>query len=267
MPIEVRHYTDPSCEWSWAVEPQLRRLSWEFGDEIAFRPTMVGLARTLQPADHAGRLAGWLEATARSGMPCDPRLWTQNPISSTYPVCIAVLAAAEQGLDAANRYLRRAREALLCERAKLDHLDALIALAGPAGLDQARFEIDLRSNAITEAFGADLERSRALDSGPEPLPVLVFAGSGGTSRELRGPRVYEEYLDAAIAAGAKPRDPGPAEPLAAIARFGRCATRELEELSGRPRTVVEAELWSLAREWRLKPVPVLTGTLWEMPVS
>jgi hypothetical protein len=27
--------------------------------------------------------------------------------------------------------------------------------------------------------------------------------------------------------------------------------------------VVEAELWSLAREWKLKPVEALTGTLWE----
>jgi putative protein-disulfide isomerase len=265
MPIEVRHYTDPSCEWSWAAEPQLRRLSWEFGDELAIRPTMVGLARTLEPADHSERLASWLEAAARSGMPCDPRLWTQNPISSTYPVCIAVLAAAEQGLDSANRYLRRAREALLCERGKLDHPDALIALAGPAGLDQARFVIDLRSNAITEEFSADLERSRALDGGPEPRPVLVFTGADGESRELRGPRAYEDYRDAAVAAGARPGDPGPAEPLPAIARFGRCATRELEELSGRPRTVVEAELWSLARDWRLKPVPALTGTLWELP--
>jgi hypothetical protein len=27
--------------------------------------------------------------------------------------------------------------------------------------------------------------------------------------------------------------------------------------------VVEAELWALAREWRLKATTVLTGTLWE----
>ena len=46
-------------------------------------------------------------------------------------------------------------------------------------------------------------------------------------------------------------------------RFGRAATREVEALTGRPRPIVEAELWSLAREWRLRPVAVLTGTLWE----
>jgi hypothetical protein len=48
-----------------------------------------------------------------------------------------------------------------------------------------------------------------------------------------------------------------------IERLGRSATREIEEVTGRPRVVVEAELWALAREWRLKPVTALTGTLWE----
>jgi hypothetical protein len=28
--------------------------------------------------------------------------------------------------------------------------------------------------------------------------------------------------------------------------------------------VVEAELWELAREWKLKPIGALTGTLWEL---
>jgi len=35
-------------------------------------------------------------------------------------------------------------------------------------------------------------------------------------------------------------------------------------LTGKPRPIVEAELWTLAREWRLRPVEALTGTLWEL---
>ena len=48
-------------------------------------------------------------------------------------------------------------------------------------------------------------------------------------------------------------------------RFGRVATREVEALTGRPRPIVEAELWSLAREWRLRPVAVLTGRCGSAP--
>ena len=56
----------------------------------------------------------------------------------------------------------------------------------------------------------------------------------------------------------------PAEPVEAIERFGRCATRELEELTGKPRPVLEAELWARARDWELRSVEVAGGTMWEL---
>jgi hypothetical protein len=34
MTVQVRYYTDPACPWSWAAEPALRRLMWEFEDEL-----------------------------------------------------------------------------------------------------------------------------------------------------------------------------------------------------------------------------------------
>jgi putative protein-disulfide isomerase len=266
MTIELRIYTDPACEWSWAAEPRLRRLLWEFRDELRPRLVMAGLARTLEPPDHQRRLAGWLEAAAEGGMPCDPRLWMENPISSTYPACQAVIAAREQGPAAAERYLRRLREGLFCERKRLDHAAALIAEASPAGIDRERFEVDLSSHAITEAFGADLDEVRSV---AEPLPLVLpsfaFLGADGARHEVRGLQPYEAYREAALAGGAATQGAPPLEPMAVIERFGRCATREVEELSDRPRPVVEAELWALAREWKLKPVPVMTGTLWELP--
>jgi predicted DsbA family dithiol-disulfide isomerase len=280
MAVELRYYTDPACEWSWASEPKLRRLMWEFGEGLRPRWVMGGLARTLEPADHADHLEGWLDVAAQSGMPLDPRIWVQNPISSTYPACQAVRAACEQGPEAGYRYLRRLREGLFCDQRKLDHAAALLAEAGPAGIDRQRFEIDLRSHAITEAFGADLDEVRdppaeaiaagqvkELPGGGARLsfPSAVFVSPSGDRHGVYGFQPYEAYREAALAAGASPATDGRPEPLQAIAHFGRCATREIEELTGRPRPVVEAELWALAREWRLRAVPVLTGTLWEAP--
>jgi putative protein-disulfide isomerase len=291
MPVELRYYTDPACSWSWGTEPKLRRLQWEFGDGLRVRFVMGGLARRydseyrdpdagIGPGGDvfADLTAHWLDATARSGMPCDPRLWTLNPISSTYPACQAVTAAAEQGDVAAYRYLRRLREGLLCERRKLDHVEALVGEAGAAGLDPERFRVDLTSNAITEALGADLEEARALAEEARPdggaregemgervsLPSIVFSGDEGQRHAVWGVASYEAYRQAAMAAGAQPVIERPAEVREAIERFGRCATREIEELTQRPRPVVEAELWSLARDWRLKSIPVLIGTLWEL---
>jgi putative protein-disulfide isomerase len=204
--ISVRYYTDPACSWSWGTEPKLRRLIWEFGDELRITWVMGGLARQYGP-DYRDQEAGigsgadcftdlmahWLDVDAATGMPIDARIWSQNPISSTYPACQAVKAAAEQGADPAYRYLRRLREGLMIERKKLDHLEALVGEAGPAELDVERFRIDLSSHAITEAFP----------------PTST-----------------------------------------------RCETH-------RPRPVLEAELWGLARDWKLRPVAILGGTIWE----
>jgi hypothetical protein len=73
----------------------------------------------------------------------------------------------------------------------------------------------------------------------------------------------EKLRAAALAAGAKLVNEAALEPLDAIKRFGRCATKELEVLSRRPLPVLEAELWTLARDWKLRPVDALIGELWE----
>jgi putative protein-disulfide isomerase len=278
MPVEVRYYTDPACSWSWASEPKLRRLMWEFGEETRFTWVMGGLARSYETEEYWDLITEWLDVAAESGMPVDARLWSQNPIASTYPACQAVKAAVEQGPDAGYRYLRRLREGLMTERKKLDHVEALVGEAGPAGLDVERFRIDLNSNAITEAFAADLDAARnpppeARDRGKTgeteghervTFPSALFRGDDGAERGVWGWSPYDSYREAAIAAGAQPAHELSSDPTEPLRRFGRCATAELEELTGKPAPVLQAELWSLAREWRLKPVPVLGGTFWEL---
>jgi Thioredoxin len=252
---------------------------WEFGAGLRFSWVMGGLARRYGPDDHARLVMEWLDAAAETGMPIDPRVWRRAPISSTYPACQAVKAAAEQGERAAYAYLRRLREALMVEGRKLDHSEALVGEAASAGLDLERFRIDLSSHASTEAFGADLDEVRDVPDEARvvggvaesergrriSLPSAVFVGEDGSRHGVWGRRPYAAHRKAALAAGAEPVNDAPLEPLDALERFGRCATRELEELSGRPSPVVEAELWAAAREWRLRPLPALTGTLWELP--
>ena len=263
---------------------------WEFDGELEFVWVMGGLAREYGPGyrDYEGRIgsgadcftdlgAQWLDVAAETGMPFDPRTWVQNPIRSTYPACMAVKAAAEQGSEAGYRFLRRLREGLMAERRRLDHADAFVAEAAPAGLDVERFRIDLGSHAITELFAADLDEVRdvpeeAREQGKTgetegrervSFPSAVFIGPDGERHGVWGRQPYAAYREAAVAAGAKAVNEGPLEPLDALERFGRLATAEAMELSGRPRPPVEAELWALASEWKLRAVEVLTGTIWE----
>ena len=271
MPLRARCYTDPACSASWAAEPKRRALIVEFGNDLAFTYVMGGLERDYED-DHSDASAGlkagriyetlveqWLDQAADSRMPMDPRIWSEGPIRSTYPACMAVKAAAEQGPEAADRYLRAVREGLMCLRRKLDSTEPLVEVAREAGLDVRRFRVDLQSNAIVEAFGADLEETR---SDGAPLPWIRFDGPAGTAR-VPGGSPYEEWRAAALAAGAAPsEDPRP-DPPAALRRFGRMATVEVEAVCDLSNQAAETELWRLAGEGRARPLRVLTGVLWD----
>lgn len=276
MAVRVRCITDPACVWSWASEPGLRALMVEFGDELEWTFVMGGLAREL-PADRLG--PQWLDASAESGMPTDPRVWHEGPMASTYPACMAVRAAAMQSDDGGGRYLRALREGITCLRRKLDTTEALVEEARAVALDVERFRIDLASHATVEAFGADLEEARdvpepvraagkvrcSAPAGDErmPFPTLRFQGEDGEPRWLCGFRGVEVLREAALTAGARPSgEPRPGV-LDALGRFGRMAAPEVAAACDLPSLRAEAELAQLALEWRVRPLPVLAGRLWE----
>ncbi|HEY2600129.1 MAG TPA: DsbA family protein [Thermoleophilaceae bacterium] len=283
MAVRVQYFTDPSCAWSWSAEPTLRRLMVEFGNSLSWTYVMGGLARDFTASKDGGEkayrwlLTHWLDVSEQGGMPIDARLWSEAPIASSYPACMAMKAAAEQSDDGGYRYLRALREGLLCFRRKLDNAEALVEEARGAGLDAQRFRIDLGSHAIVEAFGADLELARdipddarerggvAKAAGPERVtfPTFAFHAEDGSVRRVYGIRPYEEYREAALAAGAEPSGDDPPGALDAVRRFGRMAAREVEEVCDLPPTRAHAELWGLASDLRLKPIKVLTGHLWE----
>ena len=226
----------------------------EFGDDLSITYVMGGLARRFEHP--AAMIVPWLDAGERSRMPVDPRLWAEAPLSSSYPACMAVKAAAEQGPDAAGRYLRALREGLFCFRRKLDGVEALVEEARGAGLDATRFRVDLESNAIVEAFGADLEETRSHEAA---LPFLTL-----DSQVIPGAAPYAEWRAAALAAGGTPVGQPPPAVLDAVARFGRTASIEVETICELAGPVAELSLWQLAAEWRIRPLRVLTGVLWEV---
>jgi putative protein-disulfide isomerase len=250
----------------------------EFEEELDITYVMGGLAREFE--DHAQLAMNWLEHSAESGMPVDPRIWSDGAPRSSYPACIAVKAAFEQGADAGVRYLRALREGFMCTRRKLDSPQALVDEARGAGLDGERFRVDLESNATLEAFGRDLEESRTI---PEParaaglatpgghgssverlqFPSLRLAGADGQERWVGGDHSYEDWRAAAAELGARPAEGAHPDVVAALRRFGRMATAELEAVCDLPGPRAGAEAWRLASEWRVRRVPVVAGELWE----
>ncbi|MEA2369391.1 MAG: putative protein-disulfide isomerase [Thermoleophilaceae bacterium] len=238
---------------------------WEFGESLSFTWVMGGLARdyTSKKGVYSWLLEHWLEVAAESRMPFDPLLWKEGPIASTYPSCMAVKAAQEQADDGGYRYLRELREGLMCFRRKLDTTEALVEAARGVGLGVERFRIDLGSNAIVEAFGADLEDTRR-EGERLPLPSVEFRSGDDGVHGVYGTASYDELRAAAIAAGAEPVTDERPDVKQALTRFGRMATVEIEEVCGLPEPRAQAELWRLASDWEVKPLRVLTGWLWEL---
>jgi predicted DsbA family dithiol-disulfide isomerase len=263
--VHASYFTDPACAWSWSLEPSVRRLEVEFQGSLELEYVMAGIRELSPPAEEA---RDWLEGAAASGMPVDVRLWLEGGPSTSYPACIAVKAAAEQ--DKTGPYLRALREGFAFRRRRLDHAEAFESVARElGGLDLDRFRIDLGSHAMLEAFGADLERARAV---PEvhhsparkrvQLPSIEFRGADGEVRGVYGPHPYEAYREEALAAGAQPAGGDPPTVEEALRRFGTMATAEVAavcELAG-PRA--PAELWRLAGEWKAKVESTPGGEVW-----
>jgi protein-disulfide isomerase-like protein with CxxC motif len=265
--VFASYYTDPCCPWSWALEPALRKLIWEFGGALSLTYVMCGMAQEF--GDPLPLVEEMLAASAASGMPVDARLWLDDPPRSSHPACVAVKAAADQGDPAA--YLRRLREGVMCRRRRIDETAALVDLAREAGLDVERFRVDLGSHGTLEAFAADLERASSVPpehyaEGSErvKLPSLEFSGDGGELHGVYGPSSYEKLREAAVAAGAAPAGDDSPPPLEALGRFGTMSTAEVAVVCDLPGPRAPAELWRLATDWRVRPERLGSGELWSV---
>ena len=250
--IQATVLTDPYCAWSWAAEPQLRRLQVEFGDTLAYTFVIVGLHRRIEAPDAGALALACLDASAESAMPADARVFLRDPPASTHPAGLAIAAVAEQGDP--SPFIRRLREAILLEGRRMDSAPALLdAARETGGLDLERLRIDFGSAAILERFGADIERGRGIRT-----PAFVF----GDGAPVEGYGPYERLREAAMAAGAEPIGtfPGVED---ALRRFGAMATPELAAVCDLPGPRAPAALWQLALEWRVKPRRALGGELWE----
>ena len=196
--VEIQFYTDPLCCWSWAFEPQWRRLRYQYRGKIRWRYRMAGLIPNweaysdplndvLKPVQMG---PVWMEAKHISGMPMNDKIWFNDPPASSYPACIAVKAAGLQSPDAAEWYLRRVREAIMLQGRNIGKVEVLLEVAEElsterAGiLDFSLFEKELRGEAAQKAFEEDLRqvqfhritRYPALTINKPGQPGLVIIG-------------------------------------------------------------------------------------------
>ncbi|HEX8547689.1 MAG TPA: DsbA family protein [Cytophagaceae bacterium] len=240
--VEITYYTDPLCCWSWAMEPQWRKLRYEFRGKIAWKYKMGGLIPNwnnyndtvfsiTRPAQMGPM---WMEAQQISGMPMEDRIWITNPPSSSYQACIAVKCAEMQSLEAAEIYLRHLREAVMLRGINISNQKTQIQLAEelcnklPMIFDSKIFIKRLIEEEGIPLFQDDLQKARYFNI--SRFPTLVFSMPKRPSILLIGYRPYESLRQALL------RIAPELEPLDMLSNdkylnyWGSMTERELDEI-------------------------------------
>lgn len=241
--VAIEYYTDPLCCWSWAFEPQWRRLRYAYSGQIMWRYRMGGLISNWNhyndPMNNVSRPIQmgpvWMEAKHLSGMPIDSLLWHNNPPESSYPACLAVKCATLQSPDAAELYLRKTREAVMIGGKNIGNQEILIEIGEALGneaqeiFDAKRFISDLRQNAGLEGFREDMQK--ALYHKISRFPTLTISKGNEPGVMIVGYRPYDALVTALeqVAPGIKPtHNQTTAEEYEAF--WGNLLSRELDEI-------------------------------------
>ncbi|HEY5196667.1 MAG TPA: hypothetical protein VIJ51_06535 [Solirubrobacteraceae bacterium] len=190
----ITDYTDPGCPFAFSAEPIRLQLAWIYGDQIDWRPRMVGLAETAATYEGSGftveRLSKSLaHLSSEYHMPMDTSL--RPRMAATVPACRAVVAARVNapGRDAA--LLRRLRVRTFSGEL-LDAPETIAAAAGDAGIDPGELERWSQSTGTADALAADMDAARHPRPAGLALDRKLAGWSGGRrytcpSYEIAGP--------------------------------------------------------------------------------
>jgi predicted DsbA family dithiol-disulfide isomerase len=208
MTIQLTAFTDPVCTWCWGSEPVLRAVQERYGDQVRVTPVMGGLVKDIRGfRDTANGIGGdpveananiarhYLEASARHGMPvqADGFALFSDEYPSTYPQNEAYLAARQQGVTIAARFLRRVREASSAEAQQTNRPEVLAELAAEVGLDVGSFLTALNDGTAKDAFARDLATTAA--HGVRGFPAFLFTSEGSDPLMLPSYQPYATFRE------------------------------------------------------------------------
>ncbi|MHA6280848.1 DsbA family protein [Salinimicrobium sp. CAU 1759] len=199
--FRVDYFTDPLCCWSWALEPQLRKLRFLLKDRLHLNYVMGGLLSewknfndqmndVARPAQ-LGPL--WMQARNISGQPIEENIWISNPVDTSYLACMVVKAAALQSKVAEEAMLRKLREAVMMYQRNIGELEVIFEVA--EDLDQRqilkkdKFRDDLFSDKVSKNFKEDLHKTKA--GGITRFPTLLITYKEKTY-QITGYRPFSE---------------------------------------------------------------------------
>ena len=263
--VRVLYFTDPICSSCWGIEPQLRKLKLEYGNDIQIEYHMGGLlpdwsynsGGISKPADVAGH---WDEVSHYYDMPIDGDVWLEDPLASSYPPSIAVKAAQMQDEKKAVLFMRRIREMVFLEKKNITKWEHLAAAATECGLDAVAMQRDYEGEA-REAFRKDLELTKKM--GVRGFPTLYFLGKDGKQVVINGYKPYKEFEQAVLkCAPAAVKMDYEKDWQHLFAHYKTLTRKEYAELSNVTVAAAEKTLNELTQDNKLQTTTTKNGKLW-----
>ena len=265
--IKVIYFTDPICSSCWAIEPQLRKLKLEYGQNLEIDYRMGGLlpdwsynsGGISKPSDVAHH---WDEVSVYYDIPIDGDVWLEDPLDSSYPPSIAFKAAQLQGKDKAVLFLRELREMVFLKKKNIAKWEHMATAAKNVGLDVDSLKTDYEGKAKL-LFEEDLKLARAYRV--RGFPTMYFEDNSGNQEIVYGSKAYAFYemailkIQPTISKREYTKDW-----KTLFDKYNSLTVREYSELSGIPRIQSEQLLNDLMKKGYLEKIATKNGAMWEV---
>ncbi len=266
-PVKVIYFTDPICSSCWGIEPQLRKLKLEYGNNVEVEYRMGGLlpdwsynsGGISKPSDVAHH---WDEVSLYYDMPIDGDVWLQDPLDSSYPPSIAFKAAQMQDKKKAIEFMRELREMVFLKKKNIAKWEHIAAAAKKTGLDTEQLKKDFDGKG-KELFQEDLKLAREM--GVRGFPTMFFTNDAGNKEIVYGSKPYAFYETAILKVNPETKKSEYSKNWENLfAKYSSLTAKEYSELSGTPRRESEQLLNDLSAKGNLDKLTTKNGSLWTL---
>jgi len=263
--LQVIYFTDPICSSCWGIEPQLRKLKLEYGDDLEIEYHMGGLLKDWsynkggisKPSDVAHH---WDDVSIFYDMPIDGDVWLEDPLPSSYPPCIAFIAAQMQDHNKALLFLRTIRELVFLYKKNITKWEYLSMAAEKCGLDAAKMKKDMEGTALLQ-FNEDLQLAAQMRI--TGFPTLIIKNKEGKQELMFGSKPYgafEETIRKLLPGIVKKGYDMGIDALFSL--FPSMTAHEFSLLSGISRTEAERQLNEHTQQGKLEKFSTKNGSIW-----
>lgn len=168
---------DPMCSWCYAFKPSLEKLKKHLNSNIKIVNVVGGLAAhsdEIMPQEMQEKIENiWYEIEEVTGTKFNHDFWKKClPRRSTYLACQATMLARYENKE--DEMIEAIQEAYYQKALNPSDASTLINLAKQIGMDEKKFEEDLKSQKIEDDLQNELNFRRSLHVKTFPSLILKY---------------------------------------------------------------------------------------------